>query len=61
MRPNRSKGALRSINAKLDRYGRVSGHFASSVPNKGFVCVWPIFPVLTPPTQTKGSAENTQR
>lgn len=59
MKLHRSKLSLRSINARSDRTGKIRGCFASSAPIEGFVCVWPRFPVLSPPMTTKTKVEKT--
>ena len=59
MKLHRSKLSLRPINAQSDRTGRIRGCFVSSAPIEGFVCVWPRFPVLTPPLSTKAKVEKT--
>ena len=59
MKLHRGKLSLRSINAQSDRTGSIQGSLVSSGPIKGFVCVWPRFPVLTPPMTTKAKVEKT--
>ena len=61
MRPNNSGRPFRSINAAVDKNGRIHGCLSTSEPIKGIVCVWPRFPVLPPPVKTKSALEDASR
>ncbi len=57
MKSDGSKRNLRAINAAVGRNGRINSYLTSSEPFKGFVCTWPRFRVLPPPTKTVAHVE----
>lgn len=59
MKPDDTKHVLRSINALIDKSGKIRGYFAPSTPIKGLVCRWPQFPVLSPPMSPRAKVKKT--
>ena len=57
MKRDRNNHSLFSINADIDKTGRIRGYFALPTPIEGNVCVWPRFPILPPPMTAEATLE----